>query len=424
MRPLYILVGFWGDRFRSYFLDFCLPSLLSQNNLGFLSREDGHKLLVATTVEDWRELEASPLWAKLSNHVTPTLIPVGLPEDSSDAGKFRHMTEGHRLLVNVTLRDRALACQVMPDAMYTDGTIATALSRASQGADAVLTVAMRLKEETLFRDLRTRNLLPARASEPQTIRLGSRDVVDLAIKHLYDDCLLHDWDGGRFLRFPAFAFWRARCGGILIHSAYFAYILFDTAKIVEHNERSFDMACIENYWLSDNYPDPSRISIVEDSDDALVVSWTPTAPYIPPPTLPSWVHVLGLSWMWKGYRMRCMREYHVSIGDVQKANNVRFPIYWHREALDAGPHDSEDWSVVRRRANSVMFWFFGDVFPEFGGKERRQIVLLAARLWWSILRLAVRLAPIFDRVSSRLNTLMPARGRSSHQLDNSSGLAE
>jgi hypothetical protein len=109
---------------------------------------------------------------------------------------------------------------------------------------------------------------------------------------------------------------------------------------------------------------------------------------------------------------------------VQKANNIRFPIYWHHEALDAGTRDRKDWSVVRQRANSVMFWFFGDVFPEFADKERSQIALLAARPWWSILRLAVRLAPIFDRMSSRLDTLMPARERSSHQLDNSSGLAE
>ncbi len=423
MRPLYVLVGFWGDRFRNYFLGFSLPSLLSGNNLGFLSKEDGHRLLVATTLEDWQELEASPLWAKLSSHVTPVLIPVGLPEDSSDAGKFRHMTLGHRLLVNAALRDRALACQVMPDAMYTDGTIATALSRASQGADAVLTVAMRLKEEPLFRDLRIRNLLPGEKFEQEVIQLKSRGVVDLAIKHLYDDCLLHDWDGRRFLRFPAFAFWRAGGGGILIHSAYFAYILFDTAKIIEHNERSFDTACIENYWLSDNYPDPSRISVVEDSDDALVVSWTPTAPYTPPPTIPQWVHVLGLSWIWKGYRMRCMREYHVSIGDVQKANNIRFPICWHHDALDAGTRDIEDWSVVRQRAKTVMFWFFGDVFPEFADKRNSQI-LLAARAWWLILRLAIRLAPIFDRVSSRLSTFMRSSGRSSRQLDNNNGFVE
>ena len=88
---------------------------------------------------------------------------------------------------------------------------------------------------------------------------------------------MHDWDGQHFPLWPAAA--NAAKSGILIQSAYYAYILLDMATIERHNERSFDIACIENYWLSDNFPDPSRIRVIGDSDEAMIVMWTPSAIY-------------------------------------------------------------------------------------------------------------------------------------------------
>ncbi len=390
VRPLYLMVGFWGDRFRNFFLDFCLPSLLSPNNLGVLAAADGHRLLICTTVDDWAKLTQTPLWSTVQRHVSPTFIEAGLPEDSSAEAKFRHMTAGHRLLVNAALKDRALACQIMPDAMYTDGTIACALRYASQGAYAVLTVAMRLKEEGLFADLLRGGVISTNSNEGRTahaITLRSRSVIDIAIANLYDDCLQHDWHGSRFPSWPAFCFWRIPDqSGILIHSAYFAYILLDLSRIQQHNERSFDIACIENYWLSDNFPDPSLIRIVQDSDEAMVVSWTPSAPYPPPPPVPFLFRSFHLSALWKGYRLRCMREFHVSIGDPQKATNIRFPIRWHTHDINA------DWLPVQTLSSRVMLWFFGDVFPEFAANTRLP-TRFALRAWWWILRLCVALRP-------------------------------
>ena len=160
MRPLYLIVGFWGDRFRSYFIDYCLPSLLSPRNLGILSAGDGHRFLICTTAADWLALQRSSSWNLLLTHATPVHIEVGFPDDSSEESKFRHMTYGHRLLVNEAYRDRALACQIMPDAMYTDGTIETVLRHAAEGAHAVLTVALRLKEEGLLVGLHNQKLAP------------------------------------------------------------------------------------------------------------------------------------------------------------------------------------------------------------------------------------------------------------------------
>jgi hypothetical protein len=397
MRPLYFMVGFWGDKFRGYFSDYCLPSLLVPGNLKALSCTDGHKFLIATTRHDWAELQLCPLWAELCEHAEPVLIEVGLPEDSSEAAKFRHMSLGHRLMVNVAIAEQALACQIMPDAMYTNGTVSTILRHAAQGARAVLTVAMRLKEELLFTGLKERNLLPA-LSRSQPIHLRSRDVVDIAIASLHDDCGLHDWDGSRFPIFPGFSFWRVRNDlGIIIQSAYYAYILLDMAAIEQHNERSFDDACIENHWLSDNFPDPSRVRIVQDSDDALVISWTPSSERGSIPATARVARLRSIAPVWKGYRMRCMREYHLKLGDVQKANNIRYPIYWHTAAAGDGWRDTAEWRDAEARVRRIMFIFFGDLFSDFlkSGHFRLTVLLVP---WWNILRIGVRAAPFMGKL--------------------------
>ena len=256
------MVGFWGDIFRNYFADFCLPSLLSPNNLGLLSAADGHRFLICTTPHDWAKLTKSPLWSVLAEHATPRFIEIGLPKGPSSEAKFKHMTLCQRLTVNAAMKDRALACHIFPDAMYLDGTIATALRYASEGLHAVLTVPMRLKQESLFAGLNQRGLLPNRADETaaqQPLTVKSRSVVDLAIANLYDDFNSNDWDNPNFPRWPSSCFWRLPDqSGILIHSAYYNYILLDMARIERHNERSFDIARSKTTGLAITFRIPRR----------------------------------------------------------------------------------------------------------------------------------------------------------------------
>src|SRR5271170_2548783 len=155
------MISFWGERFRNYFTNYCLPSLISPQNLEFLRVEDGHKFLICTTKNDWQELQAQPVFNELAKYVEPILLEIGLPEDQTDTAKFRHMTFSHRILIEEAYRDKALACHIMPDLMYSDGTISTVLSYAKAGAHAVLAVALRMAEEKLFPDLRSRGFLPA-----------------------------------------------------------------------------------------------------------------------------------------------------------------------------------------------------------------------------------------------------------------------
>src|SRR5437867_9179035 len=50
--PYYLMLSFWGEKYRNYFYSLCLPSLLSPNNLPLLQHVRGSKLVISTTTED------------------------------------------------------------------------------------------------------------------------------------------------------------------------------------------------------------------------------------------------------------------------------------------------------------------------------------------------------------------------------------
>ena len=403
MRPIYLMISFWGERFRSYFTNYCLPSLLSPQNLELLSVEDGHKFLICTTENDWREFQAHPIFNELSRHVEPILIEVGLPADESDTAKFSHMTYTHQLMMDVVHQNRALACQIMPDTMYSDGTLSTVLRHASAGAHAVLAVALRMSEEKLFPELRRSGLLPAEgplSSLPSRIVLPPRAAVGSAVRSLSQDLLNFDWDAKDFPpQFPAFCFWRvADKDEILIHSSYFAYLLIDFAAIETHNTQSFDVGhSIENIWLSDNFPDPSKVKVLQDSDEAMLLSWAPTPNLISPRDQQASLRIPLLSTLWKGLRLRYLWALHVTVGDVQKTNNFRYPIRLHSGML--GP----EWQATEARTRRIIFWFFGDIYKEFNDLSQGDPLRLLMRIWWSGLRLTIQSLPLLERWKLRFS---------------------
>src|SRR5271163_4794342 len=112
-RPIYFMIPFWGQRYREYFVDLCLPSLLAPNNIPLLRAEDGHRFLVATTREDWEAIEHLPIMDRLRQHVTLTWIEVDYPPSSDSKARSQYAASIHhhnhcaRKLMEVAYRARA-----------------------------------------------------------------------------------------------------------------------------------------------------------------------------------------------------------------------------------------------------------------------------------------------------------------------------
>src|SRR5436190_24138657 len=75
-RPFHFILVLWGERFRSYFLDLCLPTLLSPRNLPALKTQARSKFLICTRPEDWAAMQESKIFALLERYVDPVYLEI------------------------------------------------------------------------------------------------------------------------------------------------------------------------------------------------------------------------------------------------------------------------------------------------------------------------------------------------------------
>jgi len=93
-RPFHFILVLWGERFRSYFLDLCLPTLLSARNLPSLKTQERSKFLICTRPEDWAAMQASRIFQLLERYVDPVYLEI--PSCPVAARACMHMGIGHR----------------------------------------------------------------------------------------------------------------------------------------------------------------------------------------------------------------------------------------------------------------------------------------------------------------------------------------
>src|SRR5271168_391515 len=89
-RAFYFIVVLWGERFRKYFLDFCLASALSPGNIPTLQTTARSKFLIATRPEDWTAMRGSKMLQSLERYVEP--VHIEIPPCPPDRSGYQHMS--------------------------------------------------------------------------------------------------------------------------------------------------------------------------------------------------------------------------------------------------------------------------------------------------------------------------------------------
>ena len=166
-RPFYFLVVLWGERFRRYFLDYCLASALSPGNIPALRTSRRSKFLIATRPEDWSAMRSTRTFALLERYVEPVFIEI--PPCPPSRSGYQHMSIGHRAACEMAYRDKAYAVVLTPDCMLSEGSVARLQDLARGGAELVLTAALRFGEEPFLQHLRELDALPR-----ESRRIGRR----------------------------------------------------------------------------------------------------------------------------------------------------------------------------------------------------------------------------------------------------------
>ncbi len=270
-RPLYFYVFFWGERYRRYFADLLLRSLLAPGNLPMLQWSGGHKFLVCCPAADWAAIAHHPAIAAASRHIEIVHVEVEPPPEGRHP--VDHMAVGHLRAAALCFEAKAYGSLLHPDMVFADGFVAGLLRHIDRGTQALLVPALRLKDQPLFSLLG----LDAPGSSAGPLVLTSQQVVAASMASLHDEIVECEMDGPRFSTLPNSVWWRNGNDGLLLHSFTWSPLLIDYGSIPRHEVDGLLGPLPDGDYIARNFPDGGRIAFVDDSDDIVFASWTPAA---------------------------------------------------------------------------------------------------------------------------------------------------
>jgi hypothetical protein len=327
-RPFYFIVVLWGERFRDYFLEYCVPSMLSPGNLPALSTRQPSKFLIATTVADWTALQSSPIFASMQRYVGAEMIEI--PPCPPGRSSYEHMGLGHKLACEKAFRDAAYAMVLTPDCMLSDGTIARLQQLANSGCELVIAPAVRFGEEPFFEQLKKLDVLPegSRSQNGSPLVITGRQMVHAAVNGLHTETAAYEWSAPGLLLVVPTAWWRIPGeNGILVHSLTWAPLLLDYGAIAVHQTSTFDRWTFDGDYLFNNSKNLKHIHVVQDSDEMFLVSWGPMAV---PPIAKHYIPLLGKLVA----KVQFGANYKSAFYDRFKRRMFFLPVRWHAQPLN------------------------------------------------------------------------------------------
>ena len=375
-RPFHFMVAFWGERYREYFADLFLPSLLAPNNLPLLDVAHGHRFFIATPRADWQSIERLPIMSRLRRHALPQWVEVSSPPDTSHISDsheryvavLAHMKATQRRALEAAYDPRAYGSFHFPDTIISDGMIASLLEHARAGRQAVLCPALRQVEEDVLGELEARGLWSRATSPSQTaqeLSLPPRSAADLTVRHLHPEMKVFEEGSPHQPPLPPFRIWRLPEGrGILLHTFFIIPVLMDYSIVGTGHTACLDHDAIENVYAFTNFRDCDSVYVVRDSDEFVMLSLTPRATD----------HAVRNG---AGKKPSFLRREYARLADIRRSYEFyvfrncdtvrhelfRFPIRWHAHDLDAV------WLKEERRIGRLFRRAVGDYYASRGWKN-------------------------------------------------------
>ena len=360
-RPFCLMLLFWGQRYRDYFVDLCLPSLLAPNNLPLLNSTDGHRLLIATTAEDWAAIKDLPGMRTVRDFVTPTLIEISNPLSETAPGSSNAITyqnECLKKLLDAGYSYGGYGSLLSPDCIVPNGMIASLGNFAAAGHHLVLSPALRQVEESVLAEMHERGML--RSDKPlaltgEALIIPPRELAGLAVRHLHPEVAVFEGSSPDWPFAKPYWFWRVPGGdGLILRSHYGVATLMDYSILETHNIACLDHDMFENIYLSSNFYRHGGIHVVQDSDEFVILSVTPASVCQKP--VPG-VTLKPLSKLDPCFSVRVsMGAFARRAKDPLKRDIFRYPVRWHSGNLD------EVWMKAERVNSEMIQRAVGDYF--------------------------------------------------------------
>lgn len=253
----------WGNEFIDPFLEFSLPSLLAPGNIPSLAAVAPVVFKCFTQAADVSRLTADPTVEALRKVAEVRFEPV---DDLIKSDKFAVMCTCHKEALQDAHLVRAAVVFVVPDAVQSDGSLATGARVVQAGKRVVMVPSLRVVKESAAPQLR-RQYMP---TPGKPVVASARKLVRLGISHMHPDCRTRFWDRKDFTPNPVTVQWKVDDDGFILRGFHLhPLFIFPTHPAVHA------LSTLDDDLLLLACPDYNLFHVVEDSDDGFFLDLSP-----------------------------------------------------------------------------------------------------------------------------------------------------
>jgi hypothetical protein len=343
LRPFYLVLVVWGEQYRNYFLEYCLPSLLAPSNIPALAGRRPAKYLIATTAEDWGAMRDTAIFRELERHVTATFLE--LPVCPPDRPYWLQNIVGHKMCCDLIFRDKAYRIFTSPDSVASDGTIARLHELAANGVEVVFKLTVPTAEtKTLFRTFAEMGLLPAESARDTGIPLvfSGRQLSAALLRSMHQMSAVNEWEAPHFCGYWSTPWWSVpNEEGIVAFGSFWDVLLIDYAAVKQHESSILDERGWDGDYIMKTVGDLHTAYLVRDTDEINFAGWN-SLPWTPLPRIPH--GELG-----KGAALR-------SSFARPSLNSLHRRLAFFPTRIHAGPLSTK-WDAIERKAlRTLLTW--------------------------------------------------------------------
>ncbi len=272
LRPFFFFVVFWGEKYREDFLNLCVSSLLSNNNIPALEPNSAHRFLICTTRVEWEAMRNNPIFEQLSCFIQLEWLEIETP--SQVDSKYLVMSAGHKMLTSRVFEARAYGAYISPDCIFSDGYCLELMRHVRAGKRLVLQGMVRFEKEGVEHELRELGIL----NEGNPTTIPPRQLMEIGLRHLHPYTKTTNWDAPCFSDFPVYCYWDVPGDdGIVLYTHAWIPVLMDYGRMDIHDTSTLDGWTIDGDYLHKNFgaldTDIDQ-HLILDSDELCILSLT------------------------------------------------------------------------------------------------------------------------------------------------------
>ena len=271
MPPIYLFLTLWGLKYTDYFVNYCIPSLLSKGNIPSVINPK-NRFLIACPEREWNLLQKKETFINLKKFIKVQQLKIEYPKKNEIACEY--MGKGHLIATNLCFENKALGVALTPDLILSDSCLNEVKKSYFKGKDTLLLAAVRFEKENFFKNLN--KYFKSFNKKMTTQDISSRVLTKIVIQSLHSQARYYLESNKNIIfgsQIPTMIFHGIKKNDLILHNMSWMPLFINYAKIKKHDTSAIENSTLDADYLSKNFHDYSKIEVISDSDKAMVVSW-------------------------------------------------------------------------------------------------------------------------------------------------------